>query len=91
MLYSSHAIDALRAVLPSNASGDPDVLIRWARRSLEALVPGLLIGGVLLGIPTSGHGGAFWLVGAAGLLVAVGLPSLTSRPQPWRTDRPSDE
>lgn len=85
-LYLVHALDALRDVLPSDAGIDSAVLTRWIRRTAEALVPGLLLGGVLVVLPTASAGGAFWLVGAIGLLLAVGLPALALRPRPWRED-----
>jgi hypothetical protein len=88
-LFLVHALDALRDVLPSDAAIESGVLTRWIRRTAEALVPGLLLGGVLVVLPTAAAGGAFWLLGAIGLLLAVGLPALALRPRPWR-DEPSD-
>lgn len=84
-LFLVHAFDALREALPADAAIESAVLTRWARRVAEALVPGLLVGGLLVVLPTAGKGGMFWLVGALGLLLAVGLPALALRPRPWVT------
>ncbi len=85
-IFIVHALDALRHMLPSDAAIDSAVLTRWIRRTAEALVPGLLLGGLIVVLPTASTGGAFWLVGAIGLLLAVGLPALALRPHPWRHD-----
>lgn len=82
-LFLVHAVDGLREVLPPNASLDPTVLTRWLLRVAEALIPGLGVGGLLVVLPTATAGDAFWLVGAVGLLLAVGLPVLVLRPRPW--------
>ena len=85
-LFLVHAVDALREVLPSDAAIESAVIVRWVQRTSEALVPGLLIGGLLVALPTAeSRGGVFWLVGAAGLLLAAGLPALALRPRPWVT------
>jgi hypothetical protein len=83
-LFLVHAVDALREVLPADAAIESSVMIRWVQRTAEALVPGLVLGGLLIGLPTASAGGLFWLVGALGLLFAVGLPALAMRPRPWR-------
>jgi len=83
-LFLVHAVDALREALPTDAAVEPAVLMRWVRRVAEALGPGLLVGGVLVALPTATtRGGVFWLLGALAVLLAVGLPALTMRPRPW--------
>ena len=44
-----HAVDALREVLPGDVAIESAVLVRWVRRVAEALVPGLLLGGLARG------------------------------------------
>lgn len=94
-LFLVHAVDALRETMPAGAAIESAVLTRWIRRVAEALVPGLLLGSVLVVLPTSARSGSSWLLGALGLLLAVGLPALTLRPRPWvttitATDEPTD-
>ena len=86
-LFLVHAVDSLRETLPTDAAVEFAVITRWVRRVAEALVPGVLVGGLLVIVPTATTGGGvFWLVGAAALLLAVGLPALALRPRPWRDD-----
>jgi hypothetical protein len=82
-LFLIHAVDALREILPADAAIESAVMIRWVQRTAEALVPGLVLGALLIALPTASDGGLFWLVGALGLLTAVGLPALAMRPRPW--------
>jgi hypothetical protein len=86
-LFGSHQVDALRGLVPRDSAGDPQVLLRWFLRGAEALAAGLLVGALVLGIPTSERGGVFWLVGGAGVLLAVGIPAFAVNRRPWRTAR----
>ena len=91
-LFLVHAVDSLRETLPRTAAVESAVIVRWVRRVAEALVPGVLVGGLLVVVPTATTGGGvFWLVGAVALLLAVGLPALALRPRPWRDDSHQDQ
>lgn len=91
-LYVAHATDALRGAV-AGAALDRSVLLRWLRRLAEALVPGVAVGALVLGLPTGNGASPVWLLGAAAVLVAAAVPAFRVQRRPWRsspTDRAAD-
>jgi len=83
-LYVCHSTDALRGAVARSVL-DRSVLLRWLRRLVEALVPGLAIGVVVLGLPTGNGASPVWLLGAAAVLAAAAVPAFRVQRRPWRT------
>lgn len=90
-LFTVHSIDTYRTTVPPHVLVDRSVILRWLRRQLEAVVPTVLLGIVVLQAPARGLPRAWWFVGAAMAVLAVGIPAIRSRRSPWLDrKRPSD-
>ncbi|MGN9774248.1 hypothetical protein ACTMS0_00490 [Micromonospora sp. H33] len=84
LLYLTHTLCALAAVLPYDAVVDPDLVVRWLLRA-GAVVLGAAVLGVLL-VELAGTGGESGLQAAtvAGLAVAAAVTALLG----WLLRRP---
>ncbi|PWU54534.1 hypothetical protein DLJ47_12840 [Micromonospora sp. S4605] len=76
VLYLTHTLCALAAVLPYDAVVDPDVLVRWLIRAGAVVLAAAVLGVLLVEVAGAGGDGGFQLVTVAGLLVAAGLTAL---------------
>ncbi|MGW4497131.1 hypothetical protein ACWENR_00705 [Micromonospora sp. NPDC004336] len=76
MLYLTHTLCALAAVLPYDAVVDPDVVARWLARAGAVLLGTFVLGVLLLEVGGSGGDAGSQVATVAGLLVAVALTAL---------------
>jgi hypothetical protein len=82
-LFAVHAIDTYRATVPPHVLVDRSIILRWFRRQLEAIVPTVLLGILVLQAPARGLSRGWWFAGAAMAVLAVGIPAMRSRRSPW--------
>ncbi|MEU6020418.1 hypothetical protein [Micromonospora sp. NBC_01739] len=74
LLYLTHTLCALVAVLPYDAVVDPDLIVRWLTRTGWVLLATAVLGVLLLEVGRIGAGTAGWQsVTIAGLVVALGV------------------
>ncbi|MEU5947405.1 hypothetical protein ABZ793_17810 [Micromonospora sp. NPDC047465] len=76
VLYLTHTLCALAAVLPYDAVVDPDVIVRWLARAGTVLLGAFVLGVLLVEVGGLGDGAGSQLATAAGLLAAVALTAL---------------
>jgi len=82
-LYVAHATEALRSAV-GRAELDRSVLVRWLRRLAGALLPGLAVGALVLGLPIGDGANPLWLLGAVAVIGAAAVPAFRVRRRPWR-------
>ncbi len=77
VLYLTHTLCALAAVLPYDAVVDPDLIVRWLTRAAGVLLATAVLGVLLVELTRVGGGGTgLQVVTIAGLLIAVGVTGL---------------
>ena len=77
LLYLTHTLCALVAVLPYDAVVDPDLIVRWLTRTGAVLLATSVLGVLLLELGRIGAGSAGWQsVTIAGLVVALAVTAL---------------
>lgn len=76
LLYLSHSLCALAALLPFDALVDPDLIARWLTRAGAVVLAGAVLGILLIWLGEAGGGRGFQTATVVGLLVAVGLSAL---------------
>jgi hypothetical protein len=76
LLYLTHSLSALAAVLPYDAVVTPEVLARWVARAAAVVLAGAVLGVLLVSV--AGIGGSDPMLAAAvvGLAVAVAAAAL---------------
>jgi hypothetical protein len=75
LLYLTHSLAALAAVLPLDAVVAPEVLVRWVGRALLVAAASAVLALVVVVIADAMHG-AYLLASLIGLAVAVALTAL---------------
>ncbi|TCB99991.1 hypothetical protein E0H26_04815 [Micromonospora zingiberis] len=77
LLYLTHTLCALVAVLPYDAVVDPDLIVRWLTRTGAVLLATSVLGVLLLELSRIRGGAAGWQSATiAGLLVALAVTAL---------------
>ncbi|MGS2614310.1 hypothetical protein ACVCAH_07225 [Micromonospora sp. LZ34] len=76
MLYLTHTLCALAAVLPYDAVVDPDVIVRWLLRAGAVVLAAAALGVLLVEVAGAGGDRGFQAVTVAGLLVAAAVAGL---------------
>jgi hypothetical protein len=76
LLYLTHSLSALAAVLPSDAIVAPEVLARWVSRAAAVVLAGAVLGVLLVSVAGIGGGDTMLAAAVAGLAVAVAAAAL---------------
>lgn len=76
LLYLTHTLCALSAVLPYDAVVDPDLVLRWLTRAAGVLLATSVLGVLMVGLADVGGGAGFQAATVAGLLVAAVVTAL---------------
>ncbi|MBQ1074577.1 hypothetical protein KBX06_15580 [Micromonospora sp. C31] len=76
VLYLTHTLCALAAVLPYDAVVDPDLIVRWLARAGAVLLATFVLGVLLVGIGAVGGDAGHQAATMVGLLVAVAVAAL---------------
>ncbi|MFC3504392.1 hypothetical protein ACFOOK_25955 [Micromonospora krabiensis] len=76
VLYLTHTLCALAALLPYDAVVEPELITRWLVRAAGVLLATAVLGVLLVEVPDLGGGAGYQLATVAGLLVAVGVAGL---------------
>ncbi|WP_374251148.1 hypothetical protein [Micromonospora sp. R77] len=76
LLYLSHTLCALAALLPHDAVVDPDLVSRWLTRAGGVVLAGAVLAVLLTAVGRFGGDRGFQTVTVAGLFVAVALSAL---------------
>ncbi|SCL27793.1 hypothetical protein GA0070616_3569 [Micromonospora nigra] len=76
LLYLTHTLCALSAMLPYDAVVDPDLMLRWLIRAAGVLLATCVLGVLLVGLADLGSGQGLQAATLAGLLVAAVVTAL---------------
>ncbi|RKN43592.1 hypothetical protein [Micromonospora endolithica] len=76
VLYVTHTLCALAAVLPYDAVVDPEVVVRWLVRAGAVVLAASVLGVLLVELAALGGGEGFQVATLAGLLVAALVTAL---------------
>ncbi|MEU9504985.1 hypothetical protein AB0D32_01730 [Micromonospora sp. NPDC048170] len=76
LLYLTHTLCALAAVLPYDAVVDPDLIVRWLARAGAVLLATFVLGVLLVEVAGLGGDAGHQAATVVGLLVAVAVTAL---------------